>query len=198
MPLVFFDRACENYQAPKVITNDYECGRIAAQHLIEKGSKHPAFLSASASLSICNKRSAGFMEVLTEAGLNLADCQYLIDCNRSDNEITRQLQNLLQEHSQIDSIVASVEKIAIYTYLAALTQNLRIPQYLKVIAFSTLETASILNPSLTTISQPAFEIGKQAASILFDLIDKKRTAVHNEFILTLPSVLIERVSTSSN
>lgn len=76
-------------------------------------------------------------------------------------------------------------------------QTLYIPNDIKVISFSNLQTVVFLNPSLTTITQPAFEIGREAASILFKLIEKKG----HHFLLektVLKSTLIERNSTKRN
>lgn len=197
IPVVFFDRDIENYVAPKVLTNDRQCGYMAASHLIERGCRHPVFLSISGSLSICNKRSAGFTAALTEAQLYSSDHHFSIDCSsHNGSDITLQIQDFLGRQPAVDGIVASGEKIAIHTYLACLNQKISIPGDIKIIAFSTLETAPILNPSLTTIAQPAFEIGSSAAEILFNLIDKRKNVVPADHTITLPSVLIERRSTS--
>ncbi len=58
IPLVLFDRIAENIDAPKVTTDDYNCGAKATEHLIENGCKRIAFLSISPTLSISNKRPA--------------------------------------------------------------------------------------------------------------------------------------------
>lgn len=195
IPLVFFDREFENFKAPKVITNDYACGYKAAKLLIEKGCKHPVFLSTSESLSICSKRSAGFAAALTDAGLTKNKHEFVIDCTGTQEYIFDQLQHLLKKNKKIDGIVASVEKLAMQIYLVCLEKKLNIPADLKVIAFSTLETAPILNPSLTTITQPAFEIGKTAAEVLFTMIEKKKHNITADTVITLPSTLIERNST---
>jgi LacI family transcriptional regulator len=72
-----------------------------------------------------------------------------------------------------DAIFASVEKLAIATYHVCHELNVQIPNDLKVLSYSNLNIAALLYPSLTTISQPAFEIGREAASILIRLIEKK-------------------------
>ena len=195
IPLVFFDRNLENFAAPKVITNDVECGKIAAKQLIANGCKNPVFLSTSESLSICNKRFAGFISVLVKMGFAVSKREYIIDSNSKTKGVSDQIQNILEKTPQIDGIVASVEKLAISAYQVCHNKGIKIPGEIKIIAFSTLETASILNPSLTTISQPAFEIGKSAADILFSMIEKKRHIVQDDFTLMLPSLLIERDST---
>jgi LacI family transcriptional regulator len=72
--------------------------------------------------------------------------------------------------------------------------KLDIPKKIKVISFSNLETSSILNPPLTTIKQPAFEMGKAAATILFKAIEKKSFQLKSENIV-IPSQLVEKEST---
>lgn len=195
IPFVFFDREFENFKAPKVVTNDYACGYEAAKLLIDKGCKQPVFLSTSESLSICSKRSAGFAAALADAGLTNNKHEFVIDCTGTQEMIFEQLQHLLKKNKKIDGIVASVEKLAMQIYLVCLEKNINIPGDLKVIAFSTLETAPILNPSLTTITQPAFEIGKTAAEALFTMIEKKKHTITAESVMVLPSTLIERNST---
>lgn len=196
IPFVFFDREFESLQAPKVITNDYESGYRSAKLLLEKGCKHPVFLSTSLSLSICSKRAAGFAAALTDAGLPTSGFQFVIDCTGTPELIFDQVKELLLQHKEIDGIVASVERLAMQIYMVSLTNGIRIPEDLKVVAFSTLETAPILNPSLTTITQPAFEIGKAASELLFTMIEKKKHSITGDTTVMLPSKLIERNSTA--
>lgn len=195
IPFVFFDREFESLQAPKVVTNDYESGYQSAQLLLKKGCRHPVFLSTSLSLSICSNRAKGFAAALADAGLPTDNFQHVIDCTGTQEMIFDQVKELMKQHKEIDGIVASVERLAMQIYLVSLAKKIRIPNDLKVIAFSTLETAPILNPSLTTITQPAFEIGKSAAEILFTLIEKKKHGITADTKLMLPSTLIERSST---
>jgi LacI family transcriptional regulator len=65
-----------------------------------------------------------------------------------------------------------------------------------VVAFSTVETAPILNPSLTTVTQPAFEMGRAAADVLFTIMAGKDYG-YTKKPMVLPSELIERNSTKN-
>jgi LacI family transcriptional regulator len=71
--------------------------------------------------------------------------------------------------------------------------GLSIPHDVKVIAFSHLQIASLLNPSLSTITQPAFDMGKMAATLLFKGLEKKFDLKHERVVIN--SKLIERDST---
>lgn len=195
IPFVFFDREFENFNTTKVITNDFECGYLSAKHLLDRGCSHPVFLSISPSLPICNKRAEGFTAAITEAGIDTGKQDTIIYCTGSQEEIFDQIKKLLHKKNHADGMVASVERLAMQIYMACVESAIRIPEDLKVIAFSTLETAPILNPSLTTITQPAFDIGKTATELLFTMIEaNNKTAVKNATVV-LPSRLIERNST---
>jgi LacI family transcriptional regulator len=73
--------------------------------------------------------------------------------------------------------------------------NLHIPRDVKVISFSNLQAAALFDPALSTIIQPAYDIGREAANILFKIIDKKMLMAY-EKRMVLPSQLIERASTA--
>ena len=70
---------------------------------------------------------------------------------------------------------------------------MNIPKDLKVLGMSNLRTAELLNPSLSTLSQPAFDMGKEAATLLIKMIEKKSYAAANDIII-LPNELTLRDS----
>lgn len=193
IPLVFFDRVAEHIDAPKVTTDDYNSGIKATEHLIENGCKRIAFLSISQNLSISNKRMNGYLEALKKNGIKY-DNSLMLSCNGDEPKNNELIRKLLKRKNRPDGIFASVEKLAIYTYEICEELKINIPRDIKIISFSNLQTAALLNPSLTTITQPAYEIGREAASILFKLVEKRGF----NFLLektVLKSKLIERNST---
>lgn len=194
LPVVFFDRELESIAAPKVITNDYECGFNSARLLLDRGCQNIRFFSVSSDLAICSKRAEGFLAALAEAGLPNENAISYFSAN--DTHTHEHIKEVIANRGTVDGIVASVERLAIQTYLACHELGVQIPDELKVVAFSTVETAPILNPSLTTITQPAFEIGKNAADILFTLMEGKDYGYTKKPVI-IPSVLVERKSTQN-
>ena len=193
IPLVFFDRVAEGIQAPQVNTNDYECGFEGTEHLIHKGCKRIAFLSLSDHLSITNKRKNGFQQAMNMHKFKQSDTLTLA-CGMDEASNRKKLLKLLKSKRRPDGIFASVEKLALLVYDVCHELKLQIPDDLKLIGFSNLHTANWLNPSLTTITQPAYEIGQSAASTLFRIIEKRVFDYPPEKLI-LSSVLIERNST---
>ncbi len=192
IPLVFFDRAAEHMDAPKVTTNDYESAYIGTEHLIKNGCKKIAFLSISDTLSISNNRMQGYMDALKDNQLK-PEKKLVIYCGNDKIANKKSIKKIVDKEDRPDAIFASVEELAISSYEICEELTLKIPRDIKIISYSNLQTASILNPALTTITQPAYEIGREAASILFKLIDKKEMSKAQENTV-LKSTLIVRNS----
>lgn len=193
VPLIFFDRICEDIETAKITTNDFESGYTATKHLIDQGCNKISFLSISDSLSISNKRLEGYLLALEDHQLK-ADKDQIILCTNDAKQNYELIKKLLEQKYKPDGMVASVEKLTTPVYTACKDLNLEIPADIKVVCFSNLETAAILNPSLTTITQPAFEIGKTAASLLFNSLGKTNADLTKESMV-IPSELIIRNST---
>lgn len=193
VPIVFFDRICEAIESSHITTDDFESGFAATEHLISRGCKKIAYLDLSQYLSISNKRMLGYMDALKKHNLNYDE--RLVMRFTNDNEANEELiSRMLLSPDRPDGIFASVEKLAISTFNVCQNLKIKIPKQLKIIGFSNMEISSLLNPSLSTITQPAFEIGRQAALQLFRYVEKKNMHDTHEKII-LKSTLIPRGST---
>jgi LacI family transcriptional regulator len=117
----------------------------------------------------------------------------MVNCTNDNAKDAALIRNLFVEH-KADGIFASVERYAILTYEVCRSLNLSIPDDVKVIGFSNLQTAALLNPSLSTITQPAFEMGREAVTMLLKALEKKNFQLKNENIV-IKSSLTQREST---
>lgn len=193
IPIVFFDRICHEIETAKITTDDFTSGFNATEHLIQNGCRDIAFLCYSDIISTDNKRKQGYLEALNKYEIKV-DKQRIIKCNGDEKFNYKKIKKLMEGPVIPDGVFASVEKLALTAYYVCNDLKIKIPQAVKIIGFSNLRTAPLLNPSLTTITQPALEMGKQAAGILFKNLDKKRTLIGNENIV-LKSELVKRNST---
>jgi LacI family transcriptional regulator len=114
--------------------------------------------------------------------------------DRTKDGKNKALYKLLQSKERPDGIFASVEKLAITSYHFCNDLGIDIPGQVKVICFANLETAPMMAPPMTTVVQPAFEMGKEAARILFRLIEKRPLSAAELKTSVLDTVLIERES----
>lgn len=195
LPLVFFDRVYEDIVTPRVITNDYDSSFAATEHLIKQGCKHIAYLVINKNLSIGKFRMQGYMDALLKYNIPFDD-RYVVDCTNSYTKNNVILKKMLKELKP-DGVFTSVERLAFATYYACYDLKISVPEQLKVIGFSSLEIAPLLNPSLTTITQPATTIGTEAANLLFKMLEHPDSVDPNEKIV-LNSKLVKRRSTERN
>lgn len=192
LPLVFFDRACNEVETAKITTDDFESAYKATAHLIEQKADKIAFLSISKSLSISNKRLEGYLKALEDHHIKV-DQKHIIDCSNDAEQNYQLIKKLLQQKNKPNGILASVEKLTTPIYTVCKDLDIKIPQDLKIVCFSNLEIAAILNPSLTTITQPAFEMGKMAATLLFKALENKNYSLVKEDFM-IQSALVVRDS----
>lgn len=190
IPVVFFDRTIEDIDAVKISTDDYESSYSATCHLIANGCKNIAYLYALNNSSTGKKRLSGYQQALRDNNLPLRPeltINYDKDTEKNYNNIKQLI--VLQKP---DGIISSIEEFALPCYYVCRELGLNIPTDLKIISFSNLSTAPLLSPSLSTITQPAFEIGREAAGFLFKILDKKHFEADE--VPTLKSTLIQRES----
>lgn len=192
-PLVFFDRVCEDVDTGSIITNDTESSYEATCHLLQKGCKKIAFLYTSPDLSINKKRLEGYSKALNEFGLQ-PQKENIILCDGDSDSNYNIIYSILKNKTRPDGILACVEKLTTPIYLACKELKLAIPGNIKLVSFTNLPAALILSPTLTTVTQPAFEMGKAAAEILFKAIQKTNYNLKKEKII-IPSCLNVRDST---
>ena len=193
LPLVFFDRVYEDIITPRVITNDYDSSFSASQHLIKQGCRRIAYLVVNKNLSIGKTRMQGYLDALEKYNIPFDD-QLIVDCTNSYSKNSVILKNMFATLKP-DGVFTSVERLAFATYYACYDLNISIPADVKVVGFSSLQIATLLNPSLTTVTQPSTKIGVEAALLLFKMLEHPETVNKSEKIV-LDSKLIKRNSTA--
>ena len=181
VPVVFFDRVYEDIEAAKVTTNDYDSSFAATEHHIKTGCKKVAYLVVNKSISIGKVRMQGYMDALAKHKIAFDD-NLVIDCSNDERVNYKILKKALQE-IRPDGIFSSVERLAFATYYVCNDIGISIPNDLKVISFSSLRVAPLLSPPLSTITQPAYEMGVKAATLLFDVLENNGNTPKKEHVL---------------
>jgi LacI family transcriptional regulator len=182
LPIVFFDRVPDLLQFPKVITNNYESTFESTIRLVKSGVKKPVFLTTEEPLYTSIERRRGFQAALVSQRIPFSD-DMVIECSDDMDKNYLVIKRLLSNRKRPDGIFASIEKYAITTYQVCKELKINIPREVKIIGMNNLRTAALLNPSLSTLSQPAFEMGREAASLLIKMIEKKSYAAANDIIV---------------
>jgi LacI family transcriptional regulator len=193
IPFIFFDRVYNEIDTTKITTNDFEISFAATELLAKRGCKRVAHLTTSLHLTTTQKRRDGYLAACKKFQLPI-DENLIIEETGDEMDTESKLKALLTSSQPPDGIFAAVEKLSLLPYKVCKDLNIPIPAKLKVIAFANSEAAAFFQPALTTIIQPAYEIGREATIVLMNHLEKKKNPILNTTII-LPSTIVEREST---
>jgi LacI family transcriptional regulator len=197
LPIVFFDRVSHEIDTHKVIVDNMKGAYEATMHLINSGYKHIAHITSSAITSVSSERLSGYKKALEESGMEI-DERYIKFCahgGQAMSEIQQALQALLDLEVKPDAILTAWDRITTSTLSLLHKSNIKIPEEIALLGFTNTLLADVLNPSLTAVQQPAFEIGRKATEMLLSIINSKRPVTEFETVV-LPTELFIRNSTA--
>lgn len=171
IPLVFFDRVCNDIPANKIIIDDVKSAYAAVMHLIERGHKKIAHFSGPKTLEICKQRLKGYKDALRKSNLPLVK-EFICYGGLHENDGYDLMDSLIRKKLIPDSIFAVNDPVAIGAFQRIKEEGLKIPDDIAIVGFSNNKITSLIDPPMTTINQPSFEMGKKSAEILIDVINK--------------------------
>jgi DNA-binding LacI/PurR family transcriptional regulator len=171
IPIVFFNRVCDEMKVPKVIVDDFEGAFNAVDYLIKSGRKRIAHLAGPASLKISANRLEGYKSALRKNNM-VIDEELIISYNLEVSKVKIYINHLLSLESPPDAIFAVNDPTAIEAIQIIKKKGLRIPEDIAIIGFSNDYASDLIAPSLTTVAQPISEIGSTAAQLLIEQINR--------------------------
>ena len=190
MPLVMFDRVIDEINCDKVIIDDVIGAKEAVQHLIDIKCKNIALISTVDYVSVGKLRTQGYLEALTENGMEI-NHDFILKIEDFDNS-EQEIRNFLKGKN-VDAVFAVNEHFAIYAIKAFAEQGLKVPDDVSVVGFTNGELSKLFNPSLTTVSQHGAEIGARAANLLIKKLESEEEGPFETIIVE--TELIQRNST---
>jgi len=177
IPMVFMDHLPFNDSSQSyVLTEGFESSRKAVQYLVRKGKKRIGYLRMPPSISVVHHRYAGYKQGLIDAGIE-PDKALVYQCTNDDiNKAHLQIgyegaEALMKLDNPPDAIMCIVDIMAVGAINYLKKAGYRIPEDVSVIGFDNITLSTIIEPNLTTIAQPTYQIGEEAAKILMSKIN---------------------------
>lgn len=171
IPLVFFNRICNEMQVPKVVVDDYEGAFGAVEHLIQRGKKRIAHIAGPENLLISKHRLNGYLDALQKHNLPVIP-ELIIPYDFTISKVKIYIKHLLELKEPPDALFAINDPTAIEAIQVIKAKKLKIPKDIAVVGFSNEYASAFIEPGLTTVAQPVNEIGKCAAEVLIEQINK--------------------------
>ncbi|WP_194975228.1 LacI family DNA-binding transcriptional regulator [Aquiflexum lacus] len=182
IPFIMFDRVTEEIPVSRVTVDDAHGAYLAVQHLLHQGCKKIAYFSGPEDLYISKKRKEGYLEALAEYGISEKESRvYVTDLTP---EMNRQVTlDMLASEDIPDAIFAMIDPLALDVMLVLKEKGIKIPEQIALAGFTNNPTSAVVEPSLTTVSQPGYEMGQLAANHLLDQLDEIVSDDPQSFVL---------------
>lgn len=170
IPVVFFDRTCDDVESSKVVIDDYKSAYEAVTHLIQRGYKNIAHFGGPRELGICIKRKSGYVDALKNNQIALRT-GLVWHGGLHEQDGYNAMDYMLKENGRPDAIFAVNDPVAIGAFQRIKEAGLKIPDDVAIVGFSNNKITTLVDPPITTVNQPSFEMGRKAAEILISTIE---------------------------
>lgn len=169
LPIVAIDHYLSE-KIPVVGSDNYDGGKKATLHLVEKGCQHIAHINGSKELKTpANLRREAYEDVMKEYGRDILTYEIKETFDPQDQQVV--IAAMLNEHPEIDGIFASDDLLAASVMAECMVRNISIPNQMKIIGYDGTSAGRVLLPQLTTIQQPIAKIAQTAIDILLKEIN---------------------------
>lgn len=194
IPFILLDRYIEGMEQETGVFLDNEEGAYqATNHLLRNGHERIAFISGPFSVTTAWHRFLGFQKAHYDKGISIdyqlvREGEYRLETGREF------IEELLAKNIPFSAVFAGNDMIAIGALKALKKHHIKVPGDVEVIGFDNIDLAALIEPALSTVAQPTYDMGALGANMLIDLIEGKEIKENN---LHLKPELIFRETTRS-
>jgi LacI family transcriptional regulator len=191
--MVLVNRRVDGLELPSVTADDDAGISMAVTHLAALGHTRIAHLAGPQQTSTGVARARAFRHAVRDLGLD-DDPALIVECGYwSETEGAQALRRLLDAGTRCTAVVAGNDLIALGCYDVFAERGMRCPDDLSVVGFNDMPFLDKMNPPLTTVSIPHYELGSEAGRLLLDTIDDPERVPRS--VLLTPSLVV-RASTA--
>ena len=159
VPMVLIGRPAIHVQWPHVSIDNRLGARLATRHLLQIGCDRIVHLSGPRTQTTMADRVRGYVDELEGRPAEV------VESNGTPEDGYARLLARLQERPMPDGVFAATDRLAIAALAAAADRSLHVPRELAVVGFDDIPLAGQLRPSLTSVAQPAYELGVVAVEM---------------------------------
>jgi LacI family transcriptional regulator len=185
-PLVVLDRRIPGEVVDVVRCDSIEGAYRLTRIMLELGHRQIVLLTGPGSVSTAEDRATGFRRAMQEAGVPAPQVIHGSFTQDSGYQMARKA---LTIQPRPTALIAGNNFIAIGLLKAVRDADVEVPEDLAVAGFDDLPTAMVVEPFLTVAAQPAYEMGRQAAELLFSRLSGENSAPPQEILLPLDLIL---------
>jgi LacI family transcriptional regulator len=188
-PVIVLDRELQGENIYNVLIDNVNGAYLAVKHLIEQGCKNIGFLSGSGGSYDNSKRFEGYKRILTENNL-IYKKEWHINGEFTENGGYEAVKVLINEGNLPEAIFSANDEMAIGAIKAFDEYGIKVPGDIAIVGFDDIKLSSYIQPKLTTVRHPKYELGLLAAHMMFKALKGEQVSKS----VTLSTELIVRES----
>jgi LacI family transcriptional regulator len=169
VPVVFLNRCPDHFPSNMVMTNNIKGAYIATEHLIKHGHKKIGIITGPLHFSTGRDRFIGYQRALEDYGIPFKKEIVLEGCFNIESgyELTKRL---FEENMDVEALFISNNSMSLGAYKYIKEQGIKIPEEIAIYGYDDPEWADIVDPPLSGIKQPAYQLGIYAAKKIVDTV----------------------------
>ena len=167
--MVFFDRVCNDLNASTVHIDDLQISYDVVKYLINKGYERVIHFAGPQNLEICRNRKLGYEKALSDSGVPYSPV--VIEGGMHESNGYAHIDKMIEMRFNNCAIFAVNDPVAVGAVKRLKELGIKIPEQVGIVGFSNNPITEMISPQLTTVEQPAFEMGRRAAEILITEIE---------------------------
>jgi LacI family transcriptional regulator len=171
IPMVAVSRLPGKLKVDQVTVANEEGARVAVTHLLALGHKRIALVNGPATLSTAVERQRGYERAFADAGVRVP-ADLVVNVGFRQTSGSAAASTLVAKTRRPTAIFAASNLLTLGALEAIHQRGLKIPQEVAIAGFDDMAWAKSLRPPLTTVAQPALEVGQTAARILLERIQR--------------------------
>jgi DNA-binding LacI/PurR family transcriptional regulator len=196
IPVVCLDRIPEKLAVDSVSVEDVSAAEMGTDHLIERGYRRIAIVTGPLTLTNENRRLQGYSQSLQRAGIAV-EPELQWHGNVRPDDVAALCAEKMRSGVQPDAFLCTNGPTALGCLKAIRERGLSTPEDVGFVTFDELTLDDLFRPAITTIVQPAYEIGHGAAEILFErILGKNAEEIRAPKTVRLPASLKVRESSA--
>jgi len=193
-PLIFFDRVADHKDCTCILIDNQKAAYDATTHLISLGRRRIVHITAPSKRNVYTDRLKGYKEALTDNHIPFRD-DYVITGNLSQ-EAGSDAAALIRSMSPLpDAVFVANDNCAVGCMVAIRQMGIQIPKEIAFVGFNNDPVSTVVEPNLTTINYPGYEMGQLAARSIIDHLNGTSN-IHTTNTILLRSELVIRDSSA--
>lgn len=196
VPVIFFDRVEQDGNNTVVIIDNYKCGYIATQHLIDQGCKRILHVTSSLRRNVYSQRYKGYQDALYDNKLPIDESLLIIN-DLSEAAAVETAMQILEMDQLPDGMFATNDFLAAICMRTLKENGIRIPQDIAVVGFNNDIIGQLVEPALTTVNYQGTDMGEIAARNLVDHLKGTSELQQTNTIIIRSELIVRKSSLKS-